>query len=373
MTEDFFFYGTLCHLPLLRHVLGRGVVTHPARMAGWRAVWAEGRPHPMLIEDAAGMVEGLHVPGLTAQDVDRLDFYEGGFDFLTRRMEVVTDFGPREALVYFTAPDAWVPGRPWRLEEWQARFGDEVTATAQDVMALFGHVPAETVLARYGQMLVRGASRARAARDPAPATLRRQATAEDVEIRRFHQPYARFFALEEYDLRFRHFDGALSRTVKRVAFVSGDAVTVLPYDPRRDRVLLIEQFRAGPLARGDRNPWSLEAIAGRIDPGETPEDCARREAAEEAGLTLGALEEIARYYPSPGAKSEFLYSYLALTDLPDDAAGVFGVADEAEDIRGHLVGFDDLMALVASGEIGNAPLLLSLLWLQRERPRLRQG
>ena len=66
----------------------------------------------MLVEDAAGTVEGLHVPGLTAQDVDRLDFYEGGFDFLTRRMEVVTDSGPRAALVYFTSPDAWVAKEP---------------------------------------------------------------------------------------------------------------------------------------------------------------------------------------------------------------------------------------------------------------------
>jgi ADP-ribose pyrophosphatase len=77
------------------------------------------------------------------------------------------------------------------------------------------------------------------------------------------------------------------------------------------------------------------------------------------------------YYPSPGAKAEYLYSYIALTDLPDDTAGVFGLASETENIRGHLVGFDALMALVAQGEINNAPLLLSVLWLQRERARLR--
>ncbi len=163
----------------------------------------------------------------------------------------------------------------------------------------------------------------------------------------------------------------MSPVVNRAAFVSGDAVTVLPYDPLRDRVLLVEQFRTGPFARGDHTPWQLEAIAGRIDPGETPEDCARREAVEEAGLTLGALLPVAGYYPSPGAKSEFIYSYVALCDLPDGSAGVFGVAEEAEDIRGHLISFDRLMELVASGEASNAPVLLSALWLQRERGRLR--
>ena len=93
---------------------------------------------------------------------------------------------------------------------------------------------------------------------------------------------------------------------------------------------------------------------------------------EEAGLALGELLPVAGYYPTPGAKAEFLYSYLALCDLPDGVAGVFGMAGEAEDIRGHLVSFDRLMDLVASGEASNAPLVLTALWLQRERGRLRQ-
>ena len=49
------------------------------------------------------------------------------------------------------------------------------------------------------------------------------------------------------------------------------------------------------------------------------------------------------------------------------------MADEVEDIRGHLISFDRLMELVASGEIATAPLILTALWLQRERARLRQG
>jgi len=160
--------------------------------------------------------------------------------------------------------------------------------------------------------------------------------------------------------------------VLRAAFVSGDAVTVLPYDPKRDRVLVIEQFRVGPFARGDGQPWLLEAITGRIDPGETPEEAGRREAMEEAGLVLQALLPVAQYYSSPGAKSEFLHSFVALCDLPDDAAGVFGVRGEAEDIRGHLIGLDALMALVASGEVNVGPLVLTALWLQHESPRLRR-
>jgi len=245
-----------------------------------------------------------------------------------------------------------------------------VLTLVADILALRGLQLAEQIAARLFVMMVRAASRLRAT-DAAPATLRHATAPGDVSVAAFRQPYAHFFAVEEYDVSWRRFDGKMSESVTRAAFLSGDAVTVLPYDPVRDRVLVVEQFRAGPLARGDRQHWQIEAIAGRVDPFETPEDAARREAVEEAGLTLDKLLPVSRYYPSPGAVGEYIYSYVALTDLPDGSAGVFGMAGETEDIRGHLVGFAHLMDLVASGEIENAPLILTALWLQRERAALR--
>jgi ADP-ribose pyrophosphatase len=277
---------------------------------------------------------------------------------------------PAVARVYFAVPGQWTAGADWHFAGWQAQWADVVTATAVDFMGLYGQVDPAAIRRRYPAMLVRGASTVRAAAD-GPVALRHAMAAGDVEVVARTTPYAHFFSVEEYDLRYRRFDGRMSPAINRAVFISGDAVTVLPYDPVRDRVLLIEQFRVGPFARGDMQPWLLEAIAGRIDPGETPEDAARREAAEEAGLDLADLRFVAAYYPTPGAKAEYLYSYVAVTDLPDGIEGVFGVEGEAEDIRGHLVPFERLMALVASGEINNAPLLLTVLWLQRERAGLR--
>ena len=359
-----FFYGTLCHPALLTLVLGRAVQMEPAALSGFKVAWAKGRVFP-VITPGAGQADGVLVRNLSAEDWARLDFYEAGFAFTPQDLSLTDGTVAR---VYIPDPGSWQPGKAWVLADWQAEFGADVTATAGDVMALYGSHSAASVVARYPVMLVRGASRVRAA-GASPADERRPPAAVRVVDRR--QPYANFFAVEEYDLSFARFDGSMSPVVNRAAFVSGDAVTVLPYDPVRDRVLLVEQFRTGPFARGDHTPWQLEAIAGRIDPGETPEDCARREAVEEAGLTLGALLPVAGFYPSPGAKSEFIYSYVALCDLPDGSAGVFGVADEAEDICGHLISFDRLMELVSSGEASNAPVLLSALWLQRERGRLR--
>ena len=246
--------------------------------------------------------------------------------------------------------------------------GAEAEALARRVMSGFGQVGAQAMRARLGSLRVAAASEVRAGAG-AGRTLR--VGTGEVRVDSLRHAHAGYFGLEVMALRHQRFDGTTSPPLTREVFVAGDAVTVLPYDPARDRVLVIEQFRTGPLGRGDPLPWQLEAIAGRIDPGETPEAAARREAVEEAGRDLGALEKVAEYYPSPGAVAEYLYSYVALCDLPDGVAGVFGAEEEGEDIRGHLMPFDALMAAVARGEVSNAPLILTAFWLQRERPRLQ--
>lgn len=371
---DFFFYGTLCHPPLLRAVLGREVATLPARLAGHSVFWAAGGAFPLITAGGQGAA-GLWVGALDEKDVARLDFYEGGFAYVTREMEVETPQGPRMARVYFPEPGHWTPGAPWRLADWQARWGQVVTATAGDFMRQYGIVAPEKLRARYGMMLMRGGARLRAGAESAalPLSLRRHAGADDVAEARVAQVYANYFAVEEYDLRFRHFDGGMSAPVNRGVFLCGDAVVVLPYDPVRDRVLLIEQFRMGPHGRGDPQPWLLEAPAGRVDGGESPETAATREAREEAGLDVREMVPALHYYPSPGAMAEYLYTYVGIADLPDGITGIGGLDAEAEDIRSHLVPFERLMAMVDSGEVNTAPLILLAYWLARNRERLRAG
>lgn len=237
---------------------------------------------------------------------------------------------------------------------------------AGDILALMGRHPAARLAQFRGPMLSRAASAlragVRAANGPADGS---------VQVSEWTHPFRGFFAVEEADLRHRRFAGGMTGPIRREVFVATDAVTVLPYDPARDRVLLVEQFRAGPLARGEARPWLIEAVAGRIDPGETPEEAARREAAEEAGIALGALIAVADYYPSPGAVTEYLYSYVALADLPEGTGGLHGLESEGEDIRTHVIAFGEAMRWLAEGRLANAPLILSLLWLARERDRLR--
>lgn len=177
--------------------------------------------------------------------------------------------------------------------------------------------------------------------------------------------------MDEIELRHETFDGGMSDGMERAVFVSSDAAIVLPYDPVRDRVLLVEQVRLGPIGRDDPVRWQMEPVAGLIDPGETPEQAARREGAEEAGLVFGALEPVGECYASPGAATDFFHLFVGMCDLPDGSAGIGGEEQEGENIRSHLIPFSDLLALADDRRVANAPLALLAFWLARHRARLR--
>lgn len=196
-------------------------------------------------------------------------------------------------------------------------------------------------------------------------------TPEDVQIIRRDELFAGYFAVERCHLRHRTHAGGMTPVVRREGFVSGDAVVVLPWDPVRDRVLLIEQFRLAPLLRRDPQPWLLEPVAGRVDAGETVEDAARREAREEANLSLTRLFPAIHHYPSPGALGEYLYLYVGIADLPDGVEGVHGLEAEAEDIRGHLVARATLTRMTMAGDVSNGPLAMIALWLELRQAAIR--
>jgi nudix-type nucleoside diphosphatase (YffH/AdpP family) len=238
-----------------------------------------------------------------------------------------------------------------------------------EIMAHFGRRPAAEMPPLLHGIAIRALARARGAAGGRSARLGAGLDGADVEPIERRIAYARHFAVEEHVLRHRRFDGAMSPPLERSVFTSGDAVTVLPFDPRRDAVLLIEQFRAAPLARRDPQPWGLEVVAGRCDAAEPPEATARREAREEAGLTLGRLELIAAYYPTPGIASEFITAFVGEASL-DGVGGVHGLDCEDEDIRSIVVPLDEALAAAEEGAVNNAPLLLSLYWLARHHDRL---
>jgi nudix-type nucleoside diphosphatase (YffH/AdpP family) len=193
--------------------------------------------------------------------------------------------------------------------------------------------------------------------------------ASEVEVMGRDLVHLGFHRLERWRIDHPRFDGARSGPVERLVSHVTDAATVLPWDRTRDRVLVVEQLRLGPLAKGDPLPWMLEPVAGLIDAGETAETTALRELEEEAGLSIGpeALRRVGRYYPTPGGIAQVLHSFVAECDLPDDAGGLGGLEEESEDIRAHVLAVDHLLDMVRTGEAANAPLILSAQWIALHR------
>lgn len=181
--------------------------------------------------------------------------------------------------------------------------------------------------------------------------------------------YTGFFRLERYRVRHRLFAGGWTETFSREVFVRHEAAVVLLFDPARDVVVMIEQFRAPAIGKV-ANPWLLELVAGLIDKdNETPAEVARREAVEEAGCDILALLPIAAYLPSPGGSDEFVHLFLGIVDS-DGVGGIHGLPDEHEDIRVHLVPLAQARALLDSGRFNNAATLIALQWLLLNRERI---
>jgi ADP-ribose pyrophosphatase len=182
--------------------------------------------------------------------------------------------------------------------------------------------------------------------------------------------YQGHFRVETYRLRHRRFDDTWTEVMSREVFIRPAAAAVIPYDPARDAVVLIEQFRVGAFVAGVE-PWLIEVVAGIIEPGEQPEDVARREAVEEAGCDILALEPIARILPSPGADSELLHLYCGRIDSAG-IGGLHGLAHEHEDIRATVQPFEDAFTQVTQAGATNANAMIALQWLALNRDRLRR-
>lgn len=195
-------------------------------------------------------------------------------------------------------------------------------------------------------------------------------TKNDVEIIARDTLYRGFFSLKRYRFRHRLFNGAMSDEVQREIFERGHAVVLLPYDPVRDQVVLIEQIRIAAYDTS-ASPWLMELVAGMIEPGETHEDVARREAQEEAGLEVSRIRPIINYLASPGGTSERLFIQVGEVDARS-AHGIHGLAEEHEDIRVHVVSREQAYRWVEEGRIDNAASVIALQWLQLHYETLRK-
>lgn len=175
--------------------------------------------------------------------------------------------------------------------------------------------------------------------------------------------YKGFFSLIEYRFQYRKFDGTKSDVVTREILERGHAVVLLAYDVKLDNVVMIEQIRIAAIETQD-SPWLLELIAGMMDhDNESYEEVARREAMEEAGITVGRCKPIVSYLASPGGLTEKLHILVGEVDS-STAMGIHGLAEENEDVKVHVISRKQAYQWVQEGVINNAASIIALQWLQ---------
>ena len=332
------FYGTLRDPDVLAIVLGRFPLTadvSPVRVPGHRAAPLRDAPWPILLAEPGAMADGIVVEKLGPEDEARLRYYEGSpYDLADLKL----GDGVVRVFVHRT-PGPTVPGS-WSLERWQAEHKEHALARLRAHMRDYAA--------------------------PAPAFGH-----DDVTLLQRETAFQAYFRIDRYKVRHPLIAGGQSGEIVRELFERGRAAAVLPYDPVRDEVVLIRQFRVGPYANGEA-PWAIEIVAGIIDARETAEAVAVRELKEEANLVAtGPVLRIGLCYVSPGGSTETCENFIAPIDATK-AGGIFGLAHEGEDIQVLVWPFERAFRALADGLITAAPAVIALQWLALNRDRLRR-
>jgi ADP-ribose pyrophosphatase len=202
----------------------------------------------------------------------------------------------------------------------------------------------------------------------APEKKQKTPAAEILSRREIFKGFSRLEELQVRPRSLKH-DG-WAEPMSREIFFRRNVVSALLYIPETDEILLNQQFRLGAFLSGAEDSFLLECSAGAIDEGESAEDAARREAFEETGAEVLDIEFIGTCYPSAGGTAEDFKMYIARIAKPK--TGIFGMEDEGEEIRTHLLPFAKVIELLDAGKITNATTALMLHWFARHHSRIRQ-
>jgi 8-oxo-dGTP pyrophosphatase MutT (NUDIX family) len=134
-----------------------------------------------------------------------------------------------------------------------------------------------------------------------------------------------------------------------------EAAGVVVDDPDRGVLLLWRH-------RFTTDTWGWEVPAGRVDPGETPEQAGARETLEETGWRPGPLRHLTTYYPHNGTSDATFHLFVA---TGAEHVGEPSDPDEAERVEWRT--WAEVRASMRAGEIGDGLSLTALLWRSAER------
>ena len=174
-----------------------------------------------------------------------------------------------------------------------------------------------------------------------------------------------FFKMNEVNLKYKKYDGTWSNKVSRELFSGAQVSAVLPFDPIKKEIILIQQFRPGTISKNFNN-YLFEIVAGIIDKGESPEQTAKRECYEETGCHVNKLLPIHGYFPAPGSSESFYHLFLGEINA-FEGTRFMGVENENEDIKVQSFSIDEVKKKLINKEILNGLTLIALQWFFLEK------
>ena len=370
---DIFVFGTLKSETLRTIVLGRELAPKDictASIKGFCVYWAKEGPFPVMVPKEGSEAHGLVLKNLSDVDVERLNYYELGFDYVLSPTYVETNVGPAEASAYFCNNSDMATKKSWSYDDWLSDHSEVQYIAAKEFLDFFDTKYSDTAQAMYNKIFKRAEVYANEAANLSKVIENGPENSINIQVENIQREYLGFFALNQISLKYSQFDGDISELKNRVILMGSEASLILPYDPVLDKVLLVEQFRIGPFCRGDRAPWVFEPVAGIIEVGETPQEAAKREVFEEAGLEVTQLVKMGSGYPNPGEATSYFYNYIAIVDLSEYSPGIYGAKNEGEDIRTHVIDFNTVLNWSVSNKLRVLPLNTMVLWLALNKLKL---
>jgi len=370
---DIFVFGTLKSETLRTIVLGRELAPKDictASIKGFCVYWAKEGPFPVMVPKEGSEAHGLVLKNLSDVDVERLNYYELGFDYVLSPTYVETNVGPAEASAYFCNNSDMATKKSCSYDDWLSDHSEVQYIAAKEFLDFFDTKYGDTAQAMYNKIFKRAEVYANEAANLSKVIENGPENSINIQVENIQREYLGFFALNQISLKYSQFDGDISELKNRVILMGSEASLILPYDPVLDKVLLVEQFRIGPFCRGDRAPWVFEPVAGIIEVGETPDEAAKREVFEEAGLEVTQLVKMGSGYPNPGEATSYFYNYIAIVDLSEYSPGIYGAKNEGEDIRTHVIDFNTVLNWSVSNKLRVLPLNTMVLWLALNKLKL---
>ncbi len=146
----------------------------------------------------------------------------------------------------------------------------------------------------------------------------------------------------------------------REVYFRPDAISVLLVDKQQHSFLLTRQFRLPVYLHEGRDGYLLEACAGVMDEGESPEETVIREALEETGYEAANLQKVGCVYVSPAFCMERIHLYIADIDLQHKKESGGGLAEEGEEIEPVVVTYEEAKQMLLAGEIHDVKTMVLL-------------